>query len=64
MSETKKFLHTREFLEQQDTPEAKTLAVLSGIPLVTAALYAPETVVSVAEDICAGIGKAWGSIFD
>jgi hypothetical protein len=25
---------------------------------------APETVVSVGEDICSGISKVWGSIFD
>lgn len=64
MAETKKFRHTREFLGQQDTPEGKTLAVLSGIPLVTVAMDAPETIVSVAEDVCSGIGKVWGSIFD
>lgn len=64
MAETRKFRHTREFLSEQDTPEAKTLAVLSGIPLVTAVVDAPETVVSVAEDICTGIGNIWGSIFD
>lgn len=64
MSESKKFRMTREFMEQQDTPVAKSLAVLSCIPVVTAIADAPETVLSVAEDVCSGVGRLWGSIFD
>ena len=65
MAETKKFRFTRELLGKQcDGPAEKTLAVMAGIPLVTLAMDAPETVVSVAEDVCSGIGKVWGSIFD
>lgn len=63
MERCKKFRATREFMAEQDAT-GKTIAVMSGVPLVTAVMDAPETIVSVGEDVCDAISSAWGSIFD
>lgn len=59
----KKFRATREFWEEQDAT-GKTLAVMAAVPVVTVLIDTPETLISVGEDVCEGISRAWGSIFD
>lgn len=60
-----KFRFTKQMLEMvEDDDGIKTVTVLSGLPLVTAVMDAPETIVSVGEDVCGKVASLWCSIFD
>jgi hypothetical protein len=62
MVKAEKFRTTKELIQEMNGEE-KALATLAGLPVVTVLMDAPETAVSVVEDVADGLGRAWGSLF-